>query len=167
MTLATIDFLSAAGTAVLTIAGAATAFGIRWIHSKTQSSLVDRALTAVSSACHLAVTETWTGYVEALKDSAADGKLTAEERREARDQAIELAKSYLGAKGIALIVDGLGIESDFLDSFLGASIEASLADVKRAERAAQSVESAKAADKTAAETSGALASDPTPASAQA
>lgn len=163
MDIALIDLISAAGTAVLTIAGAAAALGIRWIHSKTQSSLVDRALTAVSSACHLAVTETWTGYVEALKDSAADGKLTAEERREARDQAIELAKSYLGAKGIALIVDGLGIESDFLDSFLGASVEASLADLKRHERATKSVESAK----TAAKHSEALCPDPLPASAQA
>lgn len=167
MTLATIDFLSAAGTAVLTIAGAAVALGIRWIHSKTQSSLVDRALTAVSSACHLAVTETWTGYVEALKAAADDGRLTDEEKKEARDQAIELAKGFLGAKGIALIVDGLGIESDFLDSFLGASVESALSDLKRHERATKSVESAKAADKTAAETSGALASDPMPASAQA
>ena len=163
MDIALIDLISAAGTAVLTIAGAAAALGIRWIHSKTQSSLVDRALTAVSSACHLAVTETWTGYVEALKDSAADGKLTAEERREARDQAIELAKGFLGAEGIALIVDGLGIEGDFLDSFLSASVEDSLADLKRHERATKSVESAK----TAAKPSEALCPDPLPASAQA
>lgn len=163
MDIALIDLISAAGTAVLTIAGAAAALGIRWIHSKTQSSLVDRALTAVSTACHLAVTETWTGYVKSLKAAAEDGELANEEKREARDQAIELAKSYLGAKGIALIVDGLGIESDFLDSFLGASVESALSDLKRHERATKSVESAK----TAAKPSEALCPDPSPASAQA
>jgi len=114
------------------------------------------------------VQEVWVGYVEALKkDPDRDGKLSEEERVEARERAIEIVKSYLGAKGIAALLKALGIESDFLDSFLGASVESALADVKRAERAAQSVETAKTADKTAAKPSEALCLDPLPASVQA
>lgn len=134
MTPELIPVIEAAGAALATLIALGVGFLIRWIYSKTKSSLVERALTAVSQACHLAATQVFSTYVEELKLSSADGTLTDEEKATARAKAIAMAKGYLGPKGIALIVKGLGIESEWLDSFLGASLESSIAAIKRVER---------------------------------
>ncbi|MDR0966676.1 MAG: hypothetical protein LBM75_09300 [Myxococcales bacterium] len=129
-----LPLIETAGAALIALAGIATTLLIRWIYSKTKSAIVDRALTAVSQACHLAVTQVWTNYVEALKAEAPDGKLTDSDKSMARSIAIQTVKSFLGPKGLALIVKGLGVEAAWLESFLGASVESSLASLRRAER---------------------------------
>lgn len=156
-----IPVIEAAGAALLALIAAAVALGIRWLHSKIQIAIVNRALTAVSQACHLAVTQTWTTYVEGLKAASADGTLSDEEKSAALDKAVEFAKGFLGPRGIALIVDGLGIESDWVDAFLGASVESSLADLRRTER------SVRPSDSEAKQTAEAVPVDPLTASAQA
>lgn len=152
MDITLIDLISAAGTAVLALIAVALGFLISWIKTKTDNALINRAVAGVSEFARLAVQEVWVGYVEALKrDPDRDGKLSEEERVEARERAVEIVKSYLGAKGIAALLKALGIESEILDSFVGAQVEQALAAERRAAKQSEAH---------------GVASDPTPASAQ-
>lgn len=153
MDITLIDLISAAGTAVLALIAVALGFLISWIKTKTDNALINRAVAGVSEFARLAVQEVWVGYVEALKkDPDRDGKLSEEERVEARERAVEIVKSYLGAKGIAALLKALGIESEILDSFVGAQVEQALVTERRAAKQSEAH---------------GVASDPMPASAQA
>ena len=115
----------------------AVAFGIRWLHVKTHSELLTRIARGVASAARLAVQDVWATYVKALKERAADGKLTAEEKSQARATAIALVKSFLGPKGLALLLRETGMSSAALDPYLGAVVQQTLADEKRTDRVTQ------------------------------
>lgn len=129
-----LDLISAAGTAVLALIALGLGFAIRWLHQKTQSDLLVRVVRGVSSAARLAVQEVWATYVKALKDASADGSLTDAEKAEARSRAIALLKSYIGTKGLALLCSSLGLDQSVIDQYLGAHVEAALADEKRTDR---------------------------------
>lgn len=132
-----LDLISAAGTAVLSLLAVLVLFGIRWLHAKTGSDLLARLVRGVASAARLAVQEVWATYVRTLKESAEDGKLTADEKTRARSAAIGLVKSFLGPKGLALLLRETGMSSDALDRYLGAFVEQALVDEKRTERVTQ------------------------------
>ncbi len=127
-----LDLINALVVAVGSALIALATFGIRWIYLRIRSELLDRALQAVVSAAHLAVREVWTCYVEELKASAADGKLTDAEKQEARERAIELIRSFVGRKGLALLVREFGFDDANLERFLGSSVEQALAAEKSA-----------------------------------
>ena len=132
-----LDLISAAGTAVLSLLAVLVLFGIRWLHAKTGSDLLARLVRGVASAARLAVQEVWATYVKSLKDRAEDGKLTAEEKAQARALAIELVKSFIGAKGLALLLRQTGMSSAALDQYLGAFVETAIVDEKRTDRVTQ------------------------------
>jgi hypothetical protein len=129
-----LDLISAVVTAVLAIIALGLGFAIRWLHQKTKSDLLIRIVRGVASAARLAVQEVWATYAKALKDASADGSLTDAEKSEARSRAIALLKSYLGAKGLALLCSSLGLDQSTLDKYLGAHVETALSDEKRTDR---------------------------------
>lgn len=129
-----IDLISAAALAALALIAVVLAFGVNWLKAKTGSELLARILRGITTAARIAVQEVWVTYVKALKEASADGTLTDDEKLEARARAIALVKSFLGAKGIALLLRETGIESSLVDKYLGAFIEQALAEEKRTER---------------------------------
>lgn len=66
--------------------------------AKTKVIKFRRAIECVEAG----VFNTYETYVKALKDAAADGKLTDDERKVARDLAINAAKTYAKNQGIEL-----------------------------------------------------------------
>jgi hypothetical protein len=70
-------------------------------------------------------------YVAELELANKDGVITAEEKAGAKAKALEVLKSYLGAKGLGELAKLLGADS--IDSFLAASIEHALANHDNAE----------------------------------
>lgn len=102
------------------------------IDNETVRKYVGRAWTEVKSA----VAEVYQTYVAELKAASADGKLTDEEKAEAKKKAIALAKSNIGKKGLARLVRILGI--DALDDWLGTQVEAAVDLSKKEGKAAAS-----------------------------
>ena len=75
-----------------------------------------------------AVKEVHQVFIDELKKARADGKLTSEEKQQARDMAIAIAKSNLGAKGLKRLAKALGLGD--VNSWLGNRVEESVADLK-------------------------------------
>lgn len=82
-----------------------------------------------------AVEEVWQTYVSEIKAGNADGILTEEEKAEAKSRAIGIAKSNLGAKGLARLARALGMDS--VDAWLGSRVESSVSKLKRAGKAVE------------------------------
>ena len=62
----------------------------------------------------------------ALKTASEDGVLTKEERRQAKDAALQAARSYLGTRGLAELGKVLGLPEDEVDRVIGGRVEASI-----------------------------------------
>lgn len=108
----------------LTFAGGLLATLIlKQLREGTAKTIVSRALTEVGDAV-LAVSQT---YVSALKAAAADGKLTAEEKAEAKAKAIAIVKQNLGMAGLKKLAKILGVD---VDGWLGNKIEAAVGAAK-------------------------------------
>ena len=88
-----------------------------------------------------AVAEVYQTYVSALKEANLDGKLTAEEKAEAKSRALKVAKANIGKKGLSRLLRILGLESDALDTWLGTQVEAAVDLSKKEGAAAKSVTS--------------------------
>jgi hypothetical protein len=91
------------------------------IGNETVKKYVGRALDEVYDATG----EIHQTYVKALKEANADGKLTAEEKAEAKRMALDVAKANIGSKGLARLGRILGIDS--VDDWLDTKVEASVA----------------------------------------
>lgn len=115
-----------------------TAFGFlaRWISAKTGSERAGVIAERLGVALERAVKATWQTYAEDLKKGRSDGKLTDDEKAEARKRAIDFAKSYLGPKGIRELLWVLGIDSSKLDGALGDMLEPFIAKAKEDAKAA-------------------------------
>jgi hypothetical protein len=112
------DVLTWAATAVTALAG-------RFIGSHVKHAgaraILERATTeVVDSAAMVAKT-----YAAALKTAAADGKLTAAEKAEAKAKAIAAAKANLGKAGIAKLQRVAGKDVN-LDTWLATKLESAL-----------------------------------------
>lgn len=124
-----VPLLGTVVTAALTWAGAKL---VNLIQAKTKNEYLKGALVRAEQAVQTAVLEVKQVYVDAIKVRSADGKLTSEEAEEAKKLAIDAAKSYLGTKGLAVLVDVFGFDGSALDSFLGGKIEATVSQVPSA-----------------------------------
>ncbi len=94
--------------------------------------------------------------VAEIKAASADGKISEAEKRRIKDAAVANVKSYLGARGIRVLAEVLGLSGGALDSFLGSKVEAAVHDLRLTERAV----SATPAPKPIVETPRPLASTP-------
>lgn len=90
---------------------------------------VGRAFVEVKSA----VAEVYQTYVGALKEADADGKLTDEEKAEAKSRAVAMAKSNIGKKGLKRLTNVLGV--DAFDDWLGNKVEAAVDHAKKVGKA--------------------------------
>jgi hypothetical protein len=69
-------------------------------------------------------------YVSRLKNASADGELTAEERKDAKEAAVTAARSYLGARGLVELGKVLGIPLDDVDRVVSARVEAAVYNLR-------------------------------------
>lgn len=90
----------------------------RITHEKTVA-ILQRAYAEIGDA----VREVEQTYVRAIREAAADGKLTAAERDIARDKAIQIAKSNLGKRGLERLGRMLGVD---VDGWIGTKLEAAV-----------------------------------------
>lgn len=110
---------------LLTVLSWAAYQAAAWIRAKVGNELAQRALLGLTNGAETVVAELAQTTVAALKEAAGDGKLTAEEVEDIRREALGKLKSYLGPKGLSLIMDMLGTkDAKTVDRFLLATIEA-------------------------------------------
>ena len=98
-------------------------FLAKWIGNKTGSEKAASILGRLSTVLMDSVKATWEVYVKDIKRGKADGKLEENEKSRARSLAIDFARTYLGPKGISLLLDTLGIKDGELDGVLGKLLE--------------------------------------------
>lgn len=108
------------------VAGLIATYLIVLIKNAVVRKWVTRAWVEVRAA----VAEVWQTYVSALKEGAADGKLTEAEKATAKAKALAIAKANIGKKGLARLARILGLEGA-LDDWLGTQIEAAVDQSKK------------------------------------
>lgn len=101
-----------------------TTYVIRKLLKGKVAEIIERTLVEIVDA----VLEVKQTYVDSLKASALDGKLTSDERKEARDKAIKIAMSNLGVKGLARLGKILGVES--LENWFSTKVESAIGKMK-------------------------------------
>lgn len=87
-------------TVVVALAGAALAWFKR---TEVYAALQERKEARAWEALEAGVLKTWEVYVKAIRQSRADGKLTEEEKRQARAQAKRYAISYGTSVGVDVV----------------------------------------------------------------
>jgi len=100
------------------------------INHNVKSEKLKRILLRLDDAIALAVKEMNQTIVDALRDMSPDGKLTAEQRANLKAQAVKLAKSHLGPRGVEEVCEILGIAHHEVDTHIGARVEAAVHDLK-------------------------------------
>lgn len=110
--------------AILAIFGWAGVQLVRFINAKTSREYIKAVTARLNDAVQLVVRDLSQTVVEGLKEAAADGKITEEERADLRRIALNNLKSYLGVKGLKLLIKVLGVGD--LDKFLVSKIEAQI-----------------------------------------
>lgn len=106
----------------------AAAYLTSLIRNKVKNENLRALLDRVDDFAFDAVRAVWQASVEAAK---ADGKLTKEDAKAAKDAAIAALKAYLGEKGLAELKATFGTD-DNVEKVLDAKIEKAVYDAKRA-----------------------------------
>lgn len=97
---------------------ALTTLGAAWAFFKSSEwfqQIKDRRFTAALEALEAGVQQTYEVYVRAVKESSADGKLSREERRRARELARDAAVAFGRTRGIDVIT---AIGHDYIDMWI-------------------------------------------------
>ncbi|MCL4693334.1 MAG: hypothetical protein KJ060_12600 [Candidatus Hydrogenedentes bacterium] len=100
----------------ITLLGAV--FGAAWTFFKSQDwyqRAKERRYADAVTALEAGVDQTYQTYVRAIKDASEDGKLTAAERRRAREMARDAAVSFGRTQGIDVIAE---VGSDYIDLWI-------------------------------------------------
>ncbi len=114
-----ITILEAVGSAVIALIGWGIVALVGLIKRKYAYEIVDR----VGELAYHVVREVWQVYVEELK---AQGKFDKEAQAEAKKMAIVKLKSYLGPKGVEMLVWLFGYSDADLDAHLAGQIESAV-----------------------------------------
>ena len=77
--------------------------GLLWGIVKRWDKLADWKLTKAVECLEAGVQASYDSYVRAIKLASEDGRLTEEERKQARQLAIDAAKAYAASYGIDLV----------------------------------------------------------------
>jgi len=102
-------------------------FGKMKVSERLEKIKDDKARAAASvlaEATEVGVVQTYEAFVKACKTKAADGKLTAEERKEAAKKATDVAVEYAKKKGIDLL-------KEYGDDVLKVAIEKAVSIFKK------------------------------------
>jgi hypothetical protein len=100
------------------------------INAKVKNERLGGILTRLNDAVFMAVREVEQVFVSMLKTASADGVLTSDERRDAKDAAVRAARAYLGAHGVSELCKVLGLVDDEVDRLLGARVEAAVFNLR-------------------------------------
>jgi hypothetical protein len=120
------------------IVGLLGAVMTRFVWSRINTDWARRLLERVYAEVVDAVLIVWQTYVHELKESSADGKLTAEERAEAKRRAVATVLKNLGETGIQRLAKALGFKDGPVSavnrtvSWLEDKTEAAVAGMKSA-----------------------------------
>lgn len=101
-----------------------------FINTHVRNERLRGVLARVDDAVLVAVREIEQLYVSRLKNASADGELTADERKDAKDAAVTAARSYLGARGLVELGKVLGIPLDDVDRVVSARVEAAVYNLR-------------------------------------
>ncbi len=101
-----------------------------FINAKVRNERLHGILARLDDAVFMAVREVEQVFVSMLKTASEDGGLTAKERRQAKDAALQAARSYLGARGLAELSKVLGLHDDEVDRVLAARVEAAVYNLR-------------------------------------
>jgi hypothetical protein len=100
------------------------------INAKVKNERVSGVLTRLDDAVFMAVREVEQVFVSMLKTASEDGALTKEERLQAKDAALQAARSYLGPRGLAELAKVLGMNDDDVDRVLAARVESAVYNLR-------------------------------------
>lgn len=127
-------------TPVVSAVVAATLSAVGWLtRNYVKNKRAGQAIKIVAQAASAGVAAAWVTYTQEIKASRADGKLTDEEKAEARKKAFSAALESLGENGKKLVQS---VFKDGLNAALENAIEADYAtfrqniEAKKAEPAA-------------------------------
>lgn len=110
------------------ILSALAALGVKYAWGKIKNDWARGVLDRAYAEIKAAVLEVAQVYADEIKDARADGKLTADERDDAKLKALTIAKANIGTKGLARLARVLGITS--LDHWLANKVEANVRALK-------------------------------------
>ena len=105
------------------------------ISVKVMNEQLKAVLLRLDDAVLAAVREAQQVFVDKLKAASADGALTPDQRTQAKQAAIDSAKSQLGATGLAEVGKTFGLESTAVDKLLSTRVEAAVHHLKVQSRA--------------------------------
>lgn len=100
---------------------------MRWVLPLVQNLWAAGVLTRAWTEVSAAVLEVGQTYVSALKAGAEDGKLTDAEKKDAKLQAIAIAKRNIGTKGLKSIAKIVGVD---VEKWIGSKVETAVAATK-------------------------------------
>ena len=139
--LAALQIVSPLLIAALTWAAAKLA---SYIKSKVNNEYLRGVLVRLDEAVVTAVKDLQQTVVDEIKAANVDGKITEAEKKRIKDSALANVKSYLGAKGIKVLSEVLGLSGGALDGFLSSKIESAVHDIRVTDRAIATTTSDKA-----------------------
>lgn len=102
--------------------------------AKIKSEHVTRVLLLVDDVVLVAAREVQQVLVDKLKAASPDGNLTPEQGAQAKQAALDSAKTQFGTQGLADVAATLGYDAGGVDRMLGSRIEAAVHQLKRASR---------------------------------
>ena len=100
------------------------------ISAKVKNERLHGILSRLDDAVVAAVREVEQVYVSMLKTASQDGSLTLEERRNAKDAALQAARTYLGPRGLAELGKVLGMNEDDVDRVIGTRVESAVYNLR-------------------------------------
>ena len=100
------------------------------INAKVKNERLHGILARLDDAVFTAVREVEQVFVSTLKTASDDGALTTDERRQAKDAALQAARSYLGPRGLAELCKVLGMGDDDVDRVIGARVESAVYNLR-------------------------------------
>lgn len=90
-------------------------------------------LERLDDAVETAVREASQTLVDDMRKAAADGTISKDEAREARDHALGKLKAYMGPKGVAELGRVMALDASGIDSYLAGKVEAKVHALKGAQ----------------------------------
>jgi hypothetical protein len=116
--------------ALVALIGAGGAYLVQFLRARIKNEFLANTIAKVAIAVTTATKSVAQTYADALKDKAADGKLTPDEQREAFMMAMDKAKSYVSLAELAKAF-GLATETA-AESLLADKVEAAVKDLASA-----------------------------------
>jgi len=102
----------------------------KFIASRTENERLKNVLLMVTDSVEASVRRVSQELVPQVREAAADGKITTEERERLRQEALRLTKQHMGAGTLGCLADKTGLDDAGLDDYLITRIEAAVFNMK-------------------------------------